>query len=98
MKRREFITLLGGAAVWPLAARAQQPISVVGFIAGGSPDALGAFCGRVPQRPQRNRNVADVAVTLDIWPNTIHACWHTDGVNYRRCWRYCGHESACRLG
>ena len=51
MRRREFITLLGGAAAWPLAARAQQPagkIFRIGFVGLPTADSL-------PKRPEAFR-------------------------------------------
>jgi putative ABC transport system substrate-binding protein len=44
VKRREFIAGLGGAAGWSLTARAQQPpLPVIGFVSGGSADALANY-------------------------------------------------------
>jgi len=65
MKRRAFITLLGGAATWPLAAHAQQPakLPTIGLVGGAIPSTQGIWIAAFVQRLRElgwleNRTVA----------------------------------------
>src|SRR3954465_6280629 len=68
IQRREFITLLGGAAAWPFAARAQQPrkLPTIGFHGPGNATTAGAWVVAFTQRLRDLGWIEDRTIKIDL--------------------------------
>src|SRR6476646_8128146 len=65
LQRREVIALLGGAAGWPFAARAQQSMPVSGFLSSLSPAATERFVAAFRQALAQSGYVEDRSLTIE---------------------------------
>jgi putative ABC transport system substrate-binding protein len=67
MRRREFITLLGGATAWPLAARAQQPerIPVIGYFNSATPEVFSGYLSAFRRGLKESGYVESENVTIE---------------------------------
>jgi hypothetical protein len=66
LRRREFITLLGGAAAWPLVARAQQTkLPTIGLLGGATPSAQVQWTAAFVQRLRELGWVEGQTVTIE---------------------------------
>jgi putative ABC transport system substrate-binding protein len=75
MRRRDFISLVGSAAAWPLAARAQQPpkVPTIGFLGSGTATTAGALVVAFAQRLRELGWIEDRTIKIDIrWAEGRH--------------------------